>query len=123
MPFAIIGNRSGRSLGRLVLAAVETSHIIVDDTLEFDGDGSLGSDGELLVKGDGRTLGLGVIVKLCRFHRLGVDGDLGVRELKFESVYDDFFGRLGDFRVDAGKLLELAWRMRGRCKTYVTVPL
>ena len=46
-----------------------------------------------------------------------------MRELKFECVYDDFFGRLGDFRVDAVKLLELAWRVRGRCKTYVTVPL
>ena len=46
-----------------------------------------------------------------------------MRELELECVYDDFFGRLGDFRVDAGKLLELARRMRGRCKTYVTVPL
>ncbi|KAI6764699.1 hypothetical protein HG531_012586 [Fusarium graminearum] len=123
VPFAIVGNRSGRSTGRLVLAAVETSHFIVDDTLELDGDDSLGSDRELLVKGDGRALGLGVIVKLCGFHQLRVDEDLGVRELKFEGVYDDFFGRLGDFRVDAGKLLERAWRMRGRCKTYVTVPL
>jgi hypothetical protein len=110
VPFTIAGNRSRRSLGRLVLAAVETSHFVVDDTLELDDQGSLGSDGELLVKGDGRALSLGVIVEFCRFECLGVDRDLGVRELEFESVDDDFLGRLCDFRVDTVELLELASR-------------
>jgi hypothetical protein len=53
-------------------------------------------------------LSLGVITEVCRFNRFGVDGDLGVRELEFESIYDDFFGRLGDFGVDTRELSELA---------------
>ncbi|KAI6756739.1 hypothetical protein HG530_011337 [Fusarium avenaceum] len=62
--FAVVRDRSSRSRSRLVLAAVETSHVIVDDTLEFDSDGSLGRDRELLIKGDGRALSLGVITEV-----------------------------------------------------------
>lgn len=115
-------NRLGWSDSGLVLAAVEAGHLVVHDTLKLDGDGSLLGDGQLLVKGDGGSLGLGIVGEV-----LGVDGlrgfgmldrDGGVEELDLEGVDDDFLGRLGDFSVDTGvgvslRMLE-AWRRKQR---------
>lgn len=61
VPLVVVGDRGGGSFGGPVFAAVETSHLIVDDAFEFDDDGGLLGNGDLLVKGNGDTLGLFVV--------------------------------------------------------------
>lgn len=61
VPLVVAGDRGSRGFGRLVLAAVETGHLVVDDALELDDERGLLGNGELIVKGDGGALGLGVV--------------------------------------------------------------
>jgi hypothetical protein len=106
VPVVVAGHGSGGSGGRLVLAAVETSHLVVHDTLELDGDGSLLGDGQLLVEGDGGTLGLLIVAEAGGLESLGalgvVEGDAGLEELELEGVEDDFLGGLDDLGLDTG---------------------
>lgn len=138
MPLVIVGDRGGGGFSRPVLAAVETSHLVVDDAFEFDDDGSLFRNGNLLVKGDGDTLslvivgdigGLPLLLRLCV-----VNQDLGIVHLELEGVEDNLFGRLDDFGLDAvmGELCQRQFYKRGEAVeataaeaifTYVTVPL
>lgn len=61
VPLVVVGDRGSRGFGRLVLASVETGHLVVDDALELDDEGGLLGNGELIVKGDGGALGLGIV--------------------------------------------------------------
>lgn len=106
MPFVVEGNRGsgGGASNRLVLGAVETSHVIVDGALELDGDRGLARNRKLLVKGDGSTLGLFIVGEVCRLPTLRglcvVDRNLGTKQLKLEGVDDNLASRLEDFGLD-----------------------
>lgn len=106
VPLVIAGDRGGGSFSGPVFAAVETSHLVVDDAFEFDDDGSLFGNGDLLVKGNGDTLslfivgdvgGLPLLLGLCVVYQ-----DLGIVYLELEGVEDNLFGGLDDFGLDAG---------------------
>ncbi|GJC83687.1 hypothetical protein ColLi_06525 [Colletotrichum liriopes] len=56
VPLVVAGHRLGGLDGGLVLAAVEAGHLVVDDSLELDGEDGLLGLGDLLVKGDGGAL-------------------------------------------------------------------
>lgn len=141
MPLVIVGDRGGGGFSGSVFAAVEASHLVVDDTFELDDDGSLFGSGDLLVKSDGDTLSLAVVgdigglpllLRLCV-----VNLDLGIVHLELEGVEDNLFGRLDDFGLDAVKdilsisnyekedaeQMKLLKLPQLKLSTYVTVPL
>jgi hypothetical protein len=107
VPVVVAGHGSGGGGGRLALAAVETSHLVVDDTLEFNGDGSLLGDGQLLVEGDGGTLGLLIVAETGGLGSLGalgvVETDGGLEEFELQGVENDVPGGLDDLELDAGQ--------------------
>lgn len=87
------------------MAAVETSHLVVDDAFEFDDDGSLLGNGDLLVKGNGDTLGLFIVGDVGRLQLLlrlcVVYQNLGIVYFELEGVEDNLLGGLDDFGLDA----------------------
>jgi hypothetical protein len=111
VPVVVGGHGSGGGGGRLILAAVETSQLVVHDGLELDGDGSLLGDGQLLVEGDGGTLGLLIVAETGGLESLGalglVESDGGLEEFELQGVENDVLGGLDDLELDAGQGLSI----------------
>ncbi len=61
MKIVVTGHARGGRGGRLVLAAVEPGHVVVELAGKFDGQRGFGRRRQLLREGDGRPLGLGVV--------------------------------------------------------------
>ena len=99
------GDRRSRVNLGLVLAAVETSHVVVDDAVKLNDDASLLGHRNLLVELDASTLSLLIVADIARGEGLlrlcVVDGDLGLANLDLEGVEDDLGGRLDDFALDS----------------------
>lgn len=129
VPLIVAGDRVGRSDDGLVLASVEASHVVVDDTLERNDDGSLLGDGDILVKGNGGALSgliVGDVGGLPALSGLGViDRDLGLGNLELDRVENDLLRGLDNFRFDAAARLTVsewgAFRVGVRT-TYVSEP-
>ena len=89
----------------LVLAAVETSHVVVDDAVKLNDYVGLLGDGDLLVELDGGALGLFIVADTAGSEGLlrlcVVDGDLCLANLDLEGVEDDLGGGLDDFALDS----------------------
>jgi hypothetical protein len=79
---------------------------VVQDALEGDFQNGLGRDGELIVKGEGGLLLLGVVLEVGG--RLGLsalvvlDGEGSLGELELERVESDRLGRFYELTVNSG---------------------
>lgn len=129
MPLVVARDRLGGGHNGLVLAAVEASHFIVQNTLKLNDDGSFAGNGDLLVEGNGSTLSFLIVCDVGGFPCLRgfglFEGDLGVKKLQLKSVENNLLGSLDNLGSDAvARQCQLATNItKEASNTYVTVPL